>query len=76
MLSSKRCLGVLATSMIFLATLPGCDKGEMQPTATPTVPAPGHGPSDGGNGNTPGESATTGSDTTPPPGGSGTQSNP
>ena len=66
MLSNKRWLGMMSASMVVLATLQGCDKGEMQPTATPNVPAPGHGPSDGGTGNTPGESTTTGSDTTPP----------
>lgn len=57
----------LGAAMIGLAALGGCTKGDMNPNAAPNVSAPGHGPSDGSNGNTPSEaSGTTGTTSTAP----------
>ncbi|OJW05485.1 MAG: hypothetical protein BGO49_01945 [Planctomycetales bacterium 71-10] len=56
-----------AAAIVGLAALVGCSRGDMNPNATPNVPAPGHNPSDGGSGNSESQtSTTTGSDTTAP----------
>ncbi|MDG3002245.1 hypothetical protein [Paludisphaera mucosa] len=67
MLAKNWMMGAIAASVLVLASLSGCGKGEMNPNAAPNVAAPGHSESDGGSGNTPAStSTTTGPGTTAP----------
>jgi hypothetical protein len=49
----------LAAAIVGLAALAGCSRGDMNPNATPNVPAPGHNPSDGSSGNIESQTSTT-----------------